>query len=177
MNKPNLICVMALFLSVMVILPELVNAQSIGASKGRSNGVTLELNNNNYDTLKRIRKLISEGEYESASNRAIRFIRGYEGNERSGLEKNDYVKEAYNCLCVSSMAQGKLDYAMEACNQSIDLSPNHWESLKTRATIYFHHKEFQKSLDDFIKAEANSPNEEIRKVLAQNVAVVNSKLN
>ncbi|MCC3862147.1 tetratricopeptide repeat protein [Pseudemcibacter aquimaris] len=170
-----------LYLSIVSLLfvfsvAEIANAQSLATSTGRTNGVTMEFSNNNYRSLKKMRSLMMEGKHEKAADRAIKFIRSSEGNERNGVEKTDYVKEAYNILCVASTSLRKVEYALDACNKSIAYNPDHWESLKSRATLYFMTQDFEKSLADFKLAHENSPNDEIGNVLAQNISVVESKL-
>ncbi|MCC3862148.1 tetratricopeptide repeat protein [Pseudemcibacter aquimaris] len=159
------------------LMTELSSAQTLSTSTGRTNGITIEYNNNNYDSLKKMRSLIIEGEYDNAANRAIKFIRNNEGNERNGVEKTVYLKEAYNILCVASTSLGKLEYAMDACNRSLQLSPNHWESLKNRGVIHYLKNDYDKALADLKLAHQNSPSDKIREGLAQNVSLVESKLN
>ena len=117
--------------------------------------------------------------YDSAAKRAIRFIKSEEsGFKRTGTSRSSYYLEAYNCLCVSSTGTGKVDYAMEACNQSLTLDPTNWESYKSRATLYFLTKDYESSLADFELALKNAPEKlpEVADVLKQNIAVVRSKL-
>lgn len=173
--KTNLIS--AILVSILMLLPAIAKAQNISTNTGRTNSTTQEINNNSYDAMKKIRELINEGNYESAANRSITFIRGIENDTRSGIEKSALFNEAYNCLCVSSTALGKVDYAMGSCNKSLQLTPHHWESLKARATLHFLTKDFPKSLTDFQSALENSPNDEIAAVLRQNISVVQSKIN
>jgi regulator of sirC expression with transglutaminase-like and TPR domain len=170
--------VFAVAISIALSFWQVVNAQqAMSTSTGRVNGVTLELNGFGVIKADKIRKLINEGKYEKAAYRSISFIRSYETNQRSGIEKTDLVKEIYNNLCVSSAALRKVEYAMDACNRSLHFKPNHWESLKSRASLYFMTKEYQKALKDFKLSLENSPNDEISEVLRQNISVVQSKIN
>lgn len=172
---PTLIA--TLIIATLFAFSTTTNAQGVSTSTGRSNATILENDEDNYRAIKKIRDLINEGKYESAANRSIRIIKSSEGNERSGIDKSVLVKEAYNCLCVSSTALGKVEYALDACNQSLSHTPDHWESLKSRATLYFLTKEYPKSLNDFKLSLENSPNDAISNVLKQNISVVQSKIN
>jgi len=84
--------------------------------------------------------------------------------------------EAYNILCVANTSLGQVEDGMEACNESIKNTPNSWESLKSRATLYYMTQDFKSSLSDFASALANSPNGAISDVLKQNIGVVKSKV-
>lgn len=172
--KPTIITTILLALSL--IIPALANAQLVTPSKGRTNGLLLEFDDHNQRSIKRIRDLVNEGKHESAANRAITFIKNREGGTRDGLDKTPLFYEAYNLLCVSSTGLGKVEYAMEACDRSLILTPGHWESLKSRATLYFLIKDYEKSLADFKLALDNAPdNDAIRAALRQNISVVESK--
>ncbi|MBT6036128.1 MAG: hypothetical protein HOH18_06585 [Kordiimonadaceae bacterium] len=141
-------------------------------------GDTIGVNNNNDNikTLRRIREYIDKGEFESAERRAKRVIRAENRGIRSGLGKSYFFKEAHNSLCVSLTGQVNIEEAMQACNQSLEHSPKHWESLKSRAILYYMTKDFPKSLEDFTSALKNAPNNEaIRAALSQNISVVKSK--
>ena len=166
-----------LVISTLFTFSTVTNAQGVTSSKGRSNALTLENNEDSYRAIKKIRDLINEGKYESAASRSIRIIKSSESNERSGIDKTVLVKEAYNSLCVSSTALRKIEYAMDACNNSLSHTPNHWESLKSRATLYYLTKDFNNSLKDFQFALENSPADNISDVLKQNISVVRSKIN
>ncbi|MCP5381312.1 MAG: hypothetical protein H6912_03005 [Kordiimonadaceae bacterium] len=126
--------------------------------------------------IQNIRKRINSGDYKGAISRSNRIIRGEDRNNRDGLSHSSFYKEAYNCLCVSLAGIGDTESAMEACNTSIELTPTHWESLKTRATLYYMTQNFPKSLDDFTKSLENAPDDEgIKAALKQNIGVVQSK--
>ncbi|MDG1859239.1 MAG: tetratricopeptide repeat protein [Emcibacteraceae bacterium] len=155
----------------------IANSQGVSASKGRSNAMVLEYNGDNYRAIKKIRDLINEGKYESAASRSIKIIKNSEANERIGIDKSVIVREAYNSLCVSSTALRKVEYALNACNNSLSYSPDHWESLKSRATLYFLTEDYNNSLIDFQSALENSPADNISDVLKQNISVVRSKIN
>ena len=66
---------------------------------------------------------------------------------------------------------------MDACNEPIKNSPKSWESLKSRATLYYMTQDFNSSLADFKSALEHSPNDEISAILKQNIGVVASKVN
>jgi len=152
------------------------NGLSVVPSNGRVNSTTLNLNNYSYDALKIIRDLIDEEEYEAAANRSITFIRSRESDTRSGIDRTPLFKEAYNSLCVSATALGKVEYAMDTCNKSLKLAPHHWESLKSRAILNFLTKDYENSLRDFKMALDNAPdNQAIRDALQQNISIVESK--
>jgi len=168
-----------IIITIFYLIPATVQAQESGArpSTGRTAGTTIDINNNNFKAIQRIRNHIDKGEFERAESRANRFIRVEDREKRGGLSKTDFYKEAHNCLCVSLTGQGKIEEATEACNTSLDYSPKHWESLKTRATLYYMTQNFPKSLEDFTSALENAPdNEELANVLKQNISVVQSKI-
>lgn len=170
---------MPIALVMSIALYSTAQAQVVEPSTGRSNGETVDVSGASYKAIKRIRKLINEQKYDSAAKRAIRFIKSEEsGFKRTGTSRSSYYLEAYNCLCVSSTGTGKVDYAMEACNQSLTLDPTNWESYKSRATLYFLTKDYESSLADFELALKNAPEKlpEVADVLKQNIAVVRSKL-
>lgn len=177
-NKFNeTISIVITFLTILIFVPTVSNAQT-SQSTGRSAGTAQTFNNNEYDTIKRIRDHINKGEYERAESRSVRIIRSEDRNNRSGMSNTGLYKEAYNALCVSLTAQQKIEEAMTACDTSIDLSPTHWESLKTRATLYYMIQDFSKSLTDFELSLEHAPeNEELANALKQNIAVVQSKIN
>jgi tetratricopeptide (TPR) repeat protein len=152
-----------------------VQAQEV-PSTGRSNSVTLDFNNNNYKALKRMREFIDEGKFQRAADRASRFIKSNNNNLRNGSSMTPATLEAYNILCVANTSLGQVKDGMEACNESIKNTPNSWESLKSRATLYYMTQDFKSSLSDFESALANSPNDAISDVLKQNIGVVKSKV-
>ncbi len=167
-----------LILSISILLiPSLTYAQGVSSSKGRVNALTYEYNESSHKAIAKIRELINERNYESAANRSITFIKGLEGNSRNGIEKSVFFQEAYNSLCVSATGLGKVEYAMDACETSLQLTPKHWESLKARGTLYFISRDYDKALADFRSSLENSPNDEISTVLRQNISVVEGKLN
>ncbi len=175
-NKLFLSCILFIFTSFG--LSTTASTQEVYTSKGRVAGDIIEVNNYSLRTINQIRELIYEEKYDSAAKKAITFIRSEERDSRNGLEKSRYFKEAYNCLCVSSAALRKVEYAMEACETSLKLNPTNWESLKSRATLHFINKNYARSLNDFRLALENSPHEEdIDAMLKHNISVVEAKLN
>ncbi len=162
---------------VCVSIPVIAQAQTSTAT-GRSNATVQSLNNNDFRAIQRIRKAINEGDFESAVSRAKRIIGSEDRTRRSGISYSDFYKEAYNCLCISLTGQGVVQEAMEACNKSIEMTPTHWESLKTRATLYYMVQDFPNSLKDFKMSLENAPDDEgINAALKQNIGVVQSKIN
>ena len=166
----------AIIIAFTLILPTLVHAQD--SSTGRTAGSNLDMGDKSYKAMQRIRKHINKGEFDKAESRSKRIIKAEDRNKRSGMSKSDIYKDAYNTFCVSLTGQGKVDEAMEVCNQSLEYSPNQWESLKSRATLYYMKQDFQKSLSDFNLSLDNAPdNKAISDVLMQNIGVVKSKIN
>ncbi|MBL4601529.1 MAG: hypothetical protein JKY84_02160 [Emcibacteraceae bacterium] len=166
----------AIIIAFTLILPTLVHAQD--SSTGRTAGSNLDMGDKSYKAMQRIRKYINKGEFDKAESRSKRIIRAEDRSKRTGLSKSDVYKDAYNTFCVSLTGQGKIDEAMEACNQSIEYSPKQWESLKSRATLYFMKQDFRKSLSDFTLALDYAPNNKaVSDVLKQNIGVVKSKIN
>ncbi len=165
-------------LATILLLPSLSYAQTSN-STGRTSGSSETLNDNSYRTIQRIRDHIEKGEFERAQSRSERVIRTEERQfSRSGMSESGLYKEAYNALCISLTNQGKLQEAFTACDKAIEVTPNHWESFKSRATLYYMVQDFQESLADFEKSLEHAPdNEEISSVLKQNIAVVKSKIN
>jgi len=163
-------------LFIATSLPSLSQAQ-VSTSTGRSNVVTESMNDNDIRAIRKIRKYINEQKFDKALSRANRIIRAEDKRARSGNSYSEFYKEAYNCTCVSLTGLGKIEEAMEACNTSIELTPTHWESLKTRATLYYMVQDFPKSLNDFTTALDNAPDDTaISDVLKQNIGVVQSKI-
>ena len=152
-----------------------VAAQEV-PSTGRSNSVTLGFNDNSYKALKRMREFIDEGKFQRAADRASRFIRSNNNNLRDGAGMSPASKEAYNILCVANTSLGQIEDGMEACNESIKNTPKSWESLKSRATLYYMVQDFKNSLSDFETALEHSPNDAVSDVLKQNIGVVKSKV-
>ena len=125
----------------------------------------------------KIRGLINKGDYEEADRLSRRLIKSEKRNNKNGKENSDFYKGAYNSLCVSLTGLGKINDALQMCNQSIGFSSTNWESLKSRATLYYMTQNFQKSLDDFTMSLEHAPNnQEIIDVLNQNISVVKSKI-
>lgn len=175
--KAKLTIVIA-FASIILTLPSFSHAQTSN-STGRTSGSSETLNDNSYRTIQRIREHIEKGEFERAQSRSERIIRTEERQlSRTGMSESGLYKEAYNALCISLTNQGKLQEAFTACDKAIEVTPNHWESFKSRATLYYMVQDFQESLADFEKSLEHAPNnEEIADVLKQNIAVVQSKIN
>ncbi|MDG1438903.1 MAG: tetratricopeptide repeat protein [Emcibacteraceae bacterium] len=135
------------------------------------------MNNNDIRAIQKIRKYINEQKFDKALSRANRIIRAEDKRARRGNSYSEFYKEAYNSACISLTGLGKVEEALEACNTSIGLTPTHWESLKTRATLYYMVQEFPKSLEDFTTALENAPDDAaISNVLKQNIDVVKSKI-
>lgn len=165
------------FFVTFVLLPSYANAQA-STSTGRSAGITDTFNDNHFRAMERIRNHINKGEFDRAESRSLRIIRTEDRNSRGGLSKSDFYKDAYNAYCVSLVGQGEIEEAMNACNTSIELNPKSWESLKSRATLYYMIQDFPKSLADFELSLEHAPdNAELAEVLKQNIAVVQSKIN
>lgn len=142
--------------------------------KGRNAGISTDYKS--YDQLKNIRKLIDKGENERAANRAIKIIQQMERGRKFG-DKSVYYGVAYNELCRSATNLRKVEYAMDACNKSLSITPDHWESLKSRATLYFMTQDYSKSLADFKISLDNAPDDNgIATALRQNINVVESKI-
>lgn len=166
----------SMILLIAVSLPSFSQAQ-VSTSTGRSNVVTESMNNNEFKAIQRVRKYINEQKFDKALSRANRIIRAEDKRSRAGNSYSEFYKEAVNCTCVSLTGLGKVDEAMEACNTSIELTPHHWESLKTRATLHYMVQDFPKSLKDFKTSLANAPDDTaISDVLKQNINVVASKI-
>lgn len=168
------------YLATILVLAIYSGSQSIAqerTSTGRSAGVTLDMNNNSYKAIQRIRNLINKGDFDKAKNRSLRFIKTENRENRKGIGTTEYYDEAYNCLCVSLTGLGKVEDAIKACNRSLELNPKHWESLKSRATIHYMTLDFPKSLDDFELALENAPDiKAVTDILKQNIGVVKSKI-
>lgn len=174
-RKNNILGFMMLI--VAIAIPSLSQAQ-VSSSTGRSNVITENMNQNDIKAIRKIRKYINEQKFDKAINRAKRIIKAEARRSRAGSSYSEFYKEAYNCVCVGLTGLGKTDEAMEACNTSLELTPNHWESFKTRATLHYMTQDFQKSLDDFTMALQNAPKDTgITDVLKQNIDVVKSKIN
>lgn len=169
------------FFSLSIMITAVAQAQDVDGfseSRGRTAGTTIDMNNNNTKAIQRIRDHINKGEYDRAISRANRFIRVEDRGSRSGLGKTDFYIEAHNSICVSLTGQIKIEEAMEACNTSLEHSPKHWESLKSRALLYYMTQDFPKSLEDFTSALNNAPDvEELTNILKQNISVVQSRIN
>ena len=145
-------------------------------SSGRSNAVTLDFNNN-YKALKRMRGFIDEGKFQRAVDRASRFIESNNNNIRNGASMTPATREANNILCVASTSIGQIEDAMVACDKSIKQAPKSWESLKSRATLFYMIQDFGNSLSDFQSVLEHSPNDEVSAVSKQNIGVVETKVN
>ncbi len=168
-----------LSLSVAIVCTSVlsVHAQS-STSTGRSNVVTHGNQANEYKAVVNMRELINEGEFDKAIIQANKLIKSEDRRGRMGGSKSEFYLEAYNGLCVSLTSLPKPEEAMEACNESLALSPNNWESLKSRATLHYMYQDFPKSLTDFEMSLENAPdNEAVTNVLKQNIGVVRSKIN
>lgn len=172
--------IVSTIIAVFYMIPVTIQAQEMSGARpstGRTAGTTLDMNNNSFKAIQRIRNHIDKGEFERAESRAARFIRTEDRENRKGMSKTDFYKEAHNCICISLTGQGKIEEAMEACNTSLEYSPKHWESLKTRATLYYMTQDFPKSLEDFTMALENAPEvDALTDVLKQNIVVVQSKI-
>lgn len=166
----------AVMLVIALAIPSLSQAQT-STSTGRSNVITESMNENDIKAIRSIRKFINEQKFDRAVNRANRIIKAEARRSRAGNSYSEFYKEAYNCVCVGLTGLGRTDEAMEACNTSLELTPTHWESLKTRATLYYMVQDFPKSLDDFTMALENAPDDVgVTDVLKQNIGVVKSKI-
>ncbi len=166
-------------IGLSIILPNISSAQDTRISKGRVKGVTVEYANVRKNAIRKMRNHIRKEEYQSAARQAITFIKSEEPDGRSGMEKSPYLRDAYNVLCVASTALRKVEYAMEACKTSLQYNPDNWESLKSRATLYFMTEDFSNSLADFEAALKYAPadEKEVNNMLNHNITVVKSKLN
>mgnify|MGYP000583680747 CR=1 FL=1 len=172
----NIKTILGFFLLVITFaIPILAEAQT-STSTGRSNVITETMSESDIRSIRKIRKLINEQKFNKVVNLANRLIKAESRRGRAGNSYSEFYYEAHNCVCVGLTGQGKNDEAMEACNTSIKLTPNHWESLKTRATLNYMAQNFTKSLDDFTRALINAPDDtRITNVLKQNIAIVKSK--
>ena len=173
----NIRTVLGFFLLVIsFITPTLTEAQT-STSTGRSNVITETMSESDIRSIRKIRKLINEQKFNKVVNLANRLIKAESRRSRAGHSYSEFYYEAHNCVCVGLTGLGKNDEAMEACNISIKLTPNHWESLKTRATLNYMAQNFTKSLDDFTLALINAPDDTgITNILKQNIGVVKSKI-
>ena len=137
----------------------------------------IDVDSKAYSATVKIMGLINKGDYDEAERLSRRLIKSEKRNNKKRNEDSDFYKGAYNSLCVSLTGLGRIDDAMQVCNQSIGFSPTNWESLKSRATLYYRTQSFQKSLDDFSLSLEHAPNnQEIIDVLNQNIGVVKSKI-
>lgn len=170
-----------IFIASTLILSSLTQAQEMSSSSpstGRTNGITMDMSKNNYIALVKIRKQINEGDFKKARRGSLRLIKSEDRTRRSGIGKTVIYRDAYNCLCVSLTGLGDVENAMEACDTSIDLNAKQWESLKSRATLYYMKQDFPNSLNDFNLALEHAPdNQALTDILKQNIAVVASKVN
>ena len=173
----NIRTVLGFFLLVIsFVTPTLTEAQT-STSTGRSNVITETMSESDIRSIRKIRKLINEQKFNKVVNLANRLIKAESRRSRTGHSYSEFYYEAHNCVCVGLTGLGKNDEAMEACNISIKLTPNHWESLKTRATLNYMAQNFTKSLDDFRLALINAPDDTgITNILKQNIGVVKSKI-
>jgi len=145
-------------------------------SEGRSAGNIIDFTS--YNQLQKIRGYINKGKNEKAAIRAIRMIEQMESGRNTGLQKSKYYGFAYNELCVSTTNLRKVEYAMDACNKALTIFPENWESLKSRATLYFMTEDYSNSLADFKKSLEYSPdNNGINTALNRNISTVENKLN
>ncbi len=164
-------------IALSLILPQLASAQEYGGG-GLSSESSSNTEYDNYKSLSKIRDLLDEGSFNKAEQYSIKFIKAQDRDYKNKAEKSELYKEAYNCLCVSLTGLGKVADALEACNRSLEYNPVHWESLKSRATVYYMIQDFDNSLEDFTLSLENAAEKEaISGVLQQNIGVVNSKIN
>ena len=156
-----------------------LGGSELGLGEGSNSlgrGIGSRIDFTSFTTLKRIRGLINEGQNEDAANKTITYISQMEGVRKDGMETPFYAA-AYNELCLSSTNLRKVEYAMGVCNKSLELTPDHWESLKSRATLYFMTQDFPKALDDFNNSLENAPkNIAVTNVLKQNIGIVEGKI-
>lgn len=176
-NHLNIKTVLGFFVLVIIFaIPILTEAQT-STSTGRSNIITETMSESDIRSIRKIRKLINEQKFNKVVNLANRLIKAESRRSRAGHSYSEFYYEAHNCVCLGLTGLGKNDDAMKACNISIELSPNHWESLKTRATLHYMAQNFKRSLDDFTMALINAPDDNgITSVLKQNIGVVKSKI-
>lgn len=163
-------------LIAILLISSISNAQT-ATSTGRSNVITQSMNNDDYKKIAKIRRYINEGKFDKAEKEANKIIKTENRRQRFGSSNSLFYYEAYNGLCVSLTGAGKITEAMDACNKSIEMSPDSWESLKSRATLYYMTQNFPKSLEDFQLSLTNAPdNEAVVNVIKQNIGVVQSKI-
>jgi tetratricopeptide (TPR) repeat protein len=173
-NFKNLITALTL-ISGFYLMSDVSFAQT-STSTGRSNAIVKSIDGSEIKAIQNIRKAINEGDFNDALRRSNKIIKSEDRGRRSGTSYSEYYKEAYNCLCVSYTGLGRLKDAIEACNTSIELSPNHWESFKSRATVYYMAQMYPESLIDFENSLNNAPHDkEIKDALEQNISLVKSK--
>ncbi len=171
----SFIKIVFIYATSLIIFTSISYAQtSMSPSTGRSNGVVIDINGSK--DIEKLRSYINDGKYDKAARGAARYIKRNERNKRSGITSG-YLEESYNILCVSYTNLSDIEKAMVACNQMLAINPIRWESLKSRATLYYMTQDFTKSLADFKTSLDNAPDKSaITDVLKQNIAVVESKL-
>ena len=178
------------FVSISIILTPETGFSQQGASNqslelGNSDSVSSRAAVRNEakqkDLLKKvekIRKAINKEKYQEAAEQSIAILEEEEAeSDMNNFVPSDFYKEAYNCLCVSTTGLRQVQYAMDACNTSLIMNKDHWETLKSRATLYYLTADYPNALKDFQSALTNAPDEKgIKNALKQNITVVESKI-
>ena len=113
-------------IALSLMLPALTHAQA-----DTHGGIPrIDTDSNAYLATVKIRGLINKGDYDEAERQSRRLIKSEKRNNKKAKKDSDFYKGAYNSLCVSLTGLGKIDDALQMCNQSIGFSPTNWESLK-----------------------------------------------
>ncbi len=128
--------------------------------------------------IEKIRKAINRERFQEAAEQSIAILEEEEAeSDMNNFVPSDFYKEAYNCLCVSATGLRQVQYAMDACNTSLIMNKDHWETLKSRATLYYLTTDYSNALKDFQAALTNAPDErKIKNSLRRNIELVESKI-
>jgi tetratricopeptide (TPR) repeat protein len=71
----------------------------------------------------------------------------------------------YSNLCAGLVMLERLEEALQACNQALELDDRHWRSYSNRALVYLKQQRYPEAERDISKGEELSPNARTLKIL------------
>lgn len=129
--------------------------------------------------VRHVLELIEQGKFDEAVEFAEAYLESLasvvEAGGSSAARQRYY---ALNAVCIARTKAGKIDAAIEACTEAIDVLPTTWLAINSRGTAYYSSRRFELALNDYRRALEVAPKNDERVIatIEQNIRLTEGRL-
>jgi len=141
------------FVALLVLLGIVVAAPATGQEDGQPRTV---IGPSNID--------LADGATALRMGNAEDGVRLTQSGLRSATSDRERVA-GYSNLCAGLVMLDRLDEALDACNQALNIDEQHWRTHSNRALVYVKQKRYADAERDIAAGEAINPNSRTLKIV------------